>query len=137
VKTHPYLRAYIAGIAIPTAALPFGFAVFCVARFICRVDVPLERALVFPLALVPSVWGLWNVLFIALHGHRWLSLGGHGALLPLILAPAGLFIARLVELPVPGFLPTAVAAFLPVGLAAYYLLWKFAVRYLNEMLGIA
>ena len=30
---------------------------------------PLERALIFPMAVVPNVWGLWNVLYLALR-HR-------------------------------------------------------------------
>lgn len=134
---HPYLRAYVAGVAIPTVVLPLGFAVFCVARFGYNVDVPVERALVFPLALVPGIWGLWNMLFVGLHGKRWLPLGWHGALLPVLLAPAGLAVAYSVRLPVPDAAPALVGAFLPLGLATYYLAWKYLVRYLNEMFGVA
>lgn len=135
MSTHPYLRAYMAGICIPTMFMLVIFTVFCVARFGYRVDVPLERAVVFPLALVPNLWGVWNILYVAL-GRRF-PLGLHGAMLPVILFPAALVIARTVVGPFPSFVTTVMSLAIPVVLIIYYLVWKYIVGFLNQSLGIA
>ena len=64
---------------------------------ISRPGVPLDRAIVFPLAVVPNVWGPWNMLHLALSRRVRLSLALHGALLPLVLIPAGFTLARLLD----------------------------------------
>lgn len=145
---HPYLRAYMAGIAVPTGFLLVILTVFCVARFVYQVPVPIERVIVFPMAVVPNLFGLWNILYVAL-GSRWhLSIGLHGALLPFVLAPLGFTFATLL-----GFLTATheglvwfetirvpyarLGVILPVVIAAYYLVWKYVVGFFNEELGIA
>src|ERR1700735_4433261 len=87
MKTHPYLRAYLAGIFIPTLGLLLALTIFIVTRLVFQVPVPLERSLVFPMALAPNLFGLWNILYLW-SGRRW-PIGLHGALLPLIMAPIG------------------------------------------------
>src|SRR5262249_43990945 len=94
MKTHPFLRAYMAGIAVPTVALLFGVAAFAMARYVYDVPIPLECVIMFPMAVVPNLWGLWNMLHLAIGRERW-PIGLHGALLPLLLIPLGLMLARL------------------------------------------
>ncbi len=148
MTTHPTLRAYLAGIFIPTLILPFFLAAFIVLRLVLQVPVPIERGIVFPMALVPILWGLWNMLWLGVSKRAHVSIGLHGALLPFLLLPAGAttagclgvlslgatgatwFHALLVPytLIVPCFLGA---------LAVYYLVWKYIVGFLNRTLGIA
>lgn len=137
MKTHPYLRAYMAGIVVPTVFVLVIFAAFCVARFVYHVDVPIERIVVFPLALVPNLWGVWNIFYVSLHSHRRLPLGIHGAALPAILLPVALLASRGL---VPEFAHELGSAFwliLPGLMILYYLVWKYFVGFFNGMLGIA
>ncbi len=83
MNQHIYLRAYMAGVVVPTIFLLVVATVFTIARYIYNIPVPVERVIVFPMAVVPNAWGLWNVLFVALRSRLQLSLGLHGALLPI------------------------------------------------------
>ena len=103
MRPHPYLRAYMAGVTVPTAVLLAAIAIYAYFRFYFEVPnqfviplpgPPLERAIVFPMAVVPNTWGAWNMLHLALRSRVPLSLGVHGALLPLILIPSGIALAR-------------------------------------------
>ena len=133
MSKHPYLRAYLAGIAVPTMLMLVVIIVFVVARFVFNVPIAIERLLVFPMAIVPNLWGVWNMFYVRLESRR-LPLGIHGAALVLLLAPVGFTLARALEIGVvtPG-LALSVA---PVGLVAYYLLWKHIVGFLNQLLGV-
>src|SRR5713101_2732321 len=93
MNTHPYLRAYMAGITVPTMLLLVAMTVFFVARFVYHVPIPIERLIVFPMALVPNLFGAWNIFYVWLRPRRHLPIGFHGALLPLLLAPIGFTIA--------------------------------------------
>lgn len=147
MNSHPYLRAYMAGVALPTAFLLVALTAFCVARFILQIPVPIERMIVFPMALVPNVWGVWNMVYAALRkGHRW-DIGLHGAILPAILAPMGYVAATIL-----GFLKTTAHGFayfdvvhvpfarvgiiFSVAIAIYYLAWKYAVGFMNRVVEI-
>jgi hypothetical protein len=136
MKQHPYLRAYMAGIVVPTIVLLFGLTSFTVARYVYKVPLPIERLIVFPMSVVPNLWGVWNILFVASRSRTHLSLGVHGMLLPLILVPLGLLLLRALDFPIP-----YAAAILPVGvplaLIVYYLVWKYVVASLNQILGLA
>ena len=135
MKTHPYLRAYMAGIAVPTPFLIVWVTGFTIARTTLRLPLPLEHVIIFPMAVVPNLWGLWNVLRLALGaGDRW-PIGLHGAVLPLILMPIALLLARLLAVDI--ITPSLVAVFAPVAIFVYYLAWKYLVGYLNEIMGIA
>jgi hypothetical protein len=79
----------MAGTLVPTLILPVMLIAFLVLRIGMRVPFPLERGLVFPLALVPALWGLWNVLWEWSRDRTHLPLGVHGAFLPLVMIPAG------------------------------------------------
>ena len=86
MNTHPYLRAYMAGVFVPTLVLPLLLTVFIVVRLVLQVPVPIERAMIFPMALVPMLFGLWNMLWLGSAGRTRLSIGLHGAVLPLLMA---------------------------------------------------
>lgn len=148
MNTHPYLRAYLAGIFLPTLILPVALTAFVVVRIVLRVPVPIEQALIFPMAVVPSIFGLWNILWLGSHEHTHLPIGVHGAILPLLLMPAGATTASCLgalalgshgatwfnacEIPYALIVPCFLAA-----LAGYYLVWKYIIGGFNRVLGIA
>jgi hypothetical protein len=148
MNTHRYARAYMAGVAVPTMFLLVILAGFVVSRLILRIPVPLERIIVFPMAVVPNVFGLWNMLYVKLRENRHISIGGFGALLPFVMAPLGGALACLL-----GFL-TATSSGLEyfdtvrvgygllvtgfcVVIVIYYLGWKHLVNFFNGVVGIA
>lgn len=148
MNTHPYLRAFMAGILVPTLVLPLLLIAFIVLRFGMQITFPIERGLVFPMALVPGLWGLWSVLWQWSHERTHLPLGVHGAFLPLLMVPAGAFIAThagvlmLTANSVTWFntltLPYGlIALFVAIAMTAYYLAWKYIVGFANRVLGIA
>src|SRR5216684_894001 len=93
MNTHPYLRAYMAGIVAPSVGLLVALTVFIVTRLVLQVPIPVERVIIFPMALVPNAFGLWNILYVWSRPHRHLPIGLHGALLPPVLATIGAFSA--------------------------------------------
>ena len=135
MTSHPYLRAYLAGIAVPNVFLLVGLSAFVTALRAGVLPAALERLLVFPMAAVPNLWGLWNILYVALmrHGVRW-PIGLHGAALPFLLLPAGFFLAQTLKIDL--YTPARVAAVFPFALMVYYLAWKYLVSFLNRLLGI-
>ena len=148
MNTHPYLRAYLAGVFIPTLVLPLFLAAFIALRLVLQLPVPIERGLIFPMALVPICWGLWNMLWLASHERTHLVVGAHGAILPFLLLPCGAVVAHCLGVLSLG--PTGVTWFnacsVPYaliavgfcfGVAVYYLVWKYIVGFLNRVLGIA
>jgi len=145
MNAHPYLRAYMAGISVPTPLLLVALTLFSITRFVYHVPVPVERVIIFPMAIVPNLLGLWNVLYLASRSR--LPLGIHGAILPFILAPLGFFLARAL-----GFLHVTSYGFIyfdvvkihyvhlamvfPAVLVVYYLVWKYLVGFFNRVSGI-
>lgn len=148
MKTHPYLRAFLGGVFVPVLVMPVLLLVFIVARVALRMPIPIEQALIFPMAVVPSFFGLWNMLWLGSHDRTRLPIGLHGALLPLLLMPLGAAtglgfgVLHLTATEAVWFdaahVPYAVIAplFLAV-LAGYYLVWKYIVGFLDRELGIA
>ncbi len=137
MNRHPYLRAYMAGIVVPTVFLLVIMTVFTVARYVWNVPTPIERVIVFPMAVVPNLWGLWNVLYLWLRSHRGVPLGFHGAALPFLLAPLGYAVTRLLDFALPGFAASVFPFTFPVAVIVYYLAWKHLVGFFNDLLGIA
>jgi hypothetical protein len=138
----------MAGTLVPTLVLPLLLAVFLVLRVGLQITFPIERGLIFPMALVPALWGLWNILWELTRELTHLPLGLHGAVLPLLLAPAGAIIATHAGVLTLGTssvtwfnavtVPYAlIALFLAVGMTAYYLAWKYIVGFVNRLMGIA
>jgi len=139
MNKHPYVRAYLAGIAIPTAVLLLVMTGYTIVRYVYDIPVPIEKVIVFPMAAVPNAWGLWNVLYLAFLAKpkRHFSLGLFGGALPLLLAPGGYVVTRLLGFAVPHEVYQIAPLALPVGLIVYYLVWKYFVGFLNAELGIA
>jgi hypothetical protein len=144
MRPRPYLRAYMAGIVVPTVFLLWIMMVYGLTSYYLEVPSqfvfalparPLARALVFPMALVPNIWGVWNVLYAAIRSRVGWSLAVHGALLPLVLIPGGVILTRALDvftIQMRFALPVV-----PIGMAVYYLAWKYLVGFLNEEMGIA
>jgi hypothetical protein len=137
MNQHIYLRAYLAGIAVPTVFLLAVMTGYCVLRYVYDFPIPVERVIVFPMAVVPNAWGLWNILFVALRSRWQLSLGLHGALLPILLAPLGIVVASLLNFPIRNLAAHALPIVGPVGLIVYYFAWKYLVGFLNRVQEIA
>jgi hypothetical protein len=137
MNQHPYLRAYMAGICVPTLVLLVIITVFTFVRYVYNVPVPIERVIVFPLAIVPNLWGLWNIIYIALLAPRHASLGLFGAAMPFLLLPGAWLVTRLVEFPIPPIVAHLVPYGFPFGVIVYYLVWKHIVGRLNAIIGIA
>ena len=148
MNTHPYLRAFLAGIFVPTLVLPLILCVFIVTRLVLKIPVPIERGIIFPMAIVPSLFGLWNMVWLRTHKSTHLPIGFHGAFLPVIMAPIGAVVATslgILSLGATGVTLVQTCevpyVFIACGfcaaLAAYYLVWKYIVGFLNRVLGIA
>jgi hypothetical protein len=147
MKPHPYLRAFLAGAFVPTLILPLMLTGFIVVRLALQFPFPIERGLIFPMALVPSLWALWNMLWVGSHPRTHLSIGEHGALLPLFLLPGGALVATHLGILALGsggvtwlhsvYVPySLIAPVFAAALAGYYLAWKYVVGFLNRTLGI-
>lgn len=144
MRPRPYLRAYMAGIVVPTLFLLVVMSVDAYHRYYFEVPnqfvlglpaAPLERAILFPMAIVPNVWGAWNMLYLRIRQRVGWSLSVHGALLPLLLVPGGAALARALDafsIQLQFALPM-----IPIGMAIYYLAWKHLVGRLNAEMGIA
>jgi len=74
MRPRPLLRAYMAGIVVPTFVLLWIASVDAYHVFYLEVrsqfvfglpSRPLERAILFPMAIVPNLWGVWNMLRVA------------------------------------------------------------------------
>ena len=137
MNKHTYLRAYMAGIVTPTIFFLVVATVFYMWRYVYDLPVPIERVLIFPMAVVPNLWGAWNVLFVASHERTHLPIGLHGALLPFVLAPLGVLLAHVLDFPAVPFVARIFPIAAPVALIAYYLAWKYLVGFLNGVLAIA
>ena len=144
MRSHPFLRAYMAGIVVPTLFLlvPMSIAAYhqyyfeVTSQFLLGFPArPLERALLFPMAIVPNVWGLWNMLYLALKPRARWPIGVHGSLLIFFLAPAGAALAYTLEVFTIQW--RFALPMVPIGMVVYYLAWKYAVGFLNEEMGIA
>jgi hypothetical protein len=138
----------MAGTLVPTLVLPLLLVAFIVLRIGMQISFPIERGLVFPMALVPALWGVWNILWEWSRDRTHLPLGAHGAFLPLLMMPVGALIAThggvltLGASYVTWFnavtVPYAlIALLLAVAMTAYYLAWKYIVGFVNRLLGIA
>jgi hypothetical protein len=148
MNTHPYLRAYMAGIVPPSVGILVALTVFILMRLVCHLPIPIERVIIFPMALLPSLFGLWNIVYVWSRPRTHLRIGLHGALLPAVIVPIGTVSAtyggfltigargitwfQAVDVPY-----SVVVIWLLCAVALYYLVWKHIVGFLNQLLGIA
>lgn len=134
MKRHPYLRAYMAGVLLPSWFLLVVLTLYLVGHITAHIPAGLERAMMFPMAVVPNAWGLWNVLYLLFQFRKYISIGLFGALLPVLLIPAGLVLSTALDLRFYSI--GRAASGMPVVLAMYYLAWKYGVGFLNRMLDL-
>lgn len=134
MKTHRLLRAYLAGIAVPTAFLLLFVAGFTLLRHLGRLPEPAERVIIFPMAVLPNLWGAWNMLYASFGPRRRIPLGLFGAALPLIVMPTAVMLSRVMGVELPDMAMRVFPVAVVVVTVAYYLLWKYVVRLLNEIL---
>ena len=133
MNRHPYVRAYMAGVLLPNWFL----LVVLVGLTVYGIPSPFERVIMFPLIVVPNLWGAWNTLYIAMALKRRLPLGVWGALLPLILFPLGLLLQRFLGLELFAWRDVLqVAPLLPVAMGVYYLAWRHIVGFFNRVVGM-
>jgi hypothetical protein len=134
----------MAGVMLPSIFMLVPMSIYAYHQFYLEVPSqfvfglpapPLARALVFPMAVIPNVWGLWNVVHVAFRPAARLPIGAHGALLPLILIPPGVTLAGAFDVFHTKF--WYAAPVVPLGMAVYYLVWKYAVGFLNAEVGVA
>jgi RNA polymerase sigma factor (sigma-70 family) len=72
---------------------------------------------------------------MALKSRNRMSIGLHGALLPLFLIPGGMVLAYLLD--VFTIQLWYAIPIIPIGMGIYFLMWKFLVRFLNQEVGVA
>jgi hypothetical protein len=125
----------MAGITVPTIFLLVVMTAFIFVRYVYNVPVPIERVIVFPLAVVPNLWGVWNILWL-LSGRR-IPIGLYGAILPFLLLPSAFLVTHTVGFEIPAIVLQALPFFFPIALAIYYLAWKYLVASLNRIIGVA
>jgi len=138
----------MAGIFLPTLGLLIALSAFILVRLVMQLPMPIERAIAFPMAIVPNLWGVWNMVYVRVRqNHSW-KIGLHGLLLLLIVGPLGYCVGRLTSvleasaqgLVYFGAIRLDYAHFvigILIGAGIYYLAWKYVVNFLNELLGIA
>ncbi len=135
MNSHRYLRAYMCGIVAPTVFLLVAMLAFTLARYVYSVPIDIERVIVFPMAIIPNLWGLWNMLYVRLRESHQIPIGFYGPVLVLIIVPSGFALARLLGFEFP--FHRLLAAGVPTALVAYYLVWRYIVGFLNRALEIA
>jgi hypothetical protein len=134
MNRHPYIRAYMAGVLLPTWFLLVVLTGYVFGHIAQVLPGGVERAIIFPMAVVPNLWGLWNVLHLALGAKNRIPLGAFGALLPLVLVPAGLALASILDLRF--YSATRAVTALPIVMCVYFLVWKYGVGSLNRLVNL-
>jgi hypothetical protein len=134
MNRHPYIRAYMAGVLLPTWFLLVVLTGYVFGHIAQVLPGGVERAIVFPMAVVPNLWGLWNVLYLALGPKNRIPVGAFGALLPLVLVPAGLALASILDLRF--YSVTRAVMALPIVMCVYFLVWKYGVGSLNRLVNL-
>jgi hypothetical protein len=148
MKPYRYLRAYMAGIVVPTIAIVFGLVAFTLIRYVFQIPIPIERVMIFPMALVPTLFGLWNMLYTRLSRGRYLPIGLHGAILPVLFMPlgaAGAMAGRFLSFGAEGAvwfdaitLPyILLVPWFAIVMIVYYFIWKYLVNFCNKVMEIA
>lgn len=127
-----YLRAFIAGMILPSIFLP----IFLVIVTVLRQSDALPLHFFY---LLPIIWGVWNVLYFSYFRYNFpsnktLRLLLTGAILGLLIAIYGVF---WLDLPTLFHFPESLHC-LPILIVpvVYALLWSLVVRPLNDIVGL-
>jgi len=135
MSQHLFLRAYMTGIVPPTVfSLAVYIAISLGHSFFAMELPPVERFIVFPLVVVPNLWGIWNGVRAVMR--RRLPLAAHGALLPIVNFGTGYVSARMLHIPITPEMLRMLPVSLAMSMVAYYLVWKFVVGFLNTLVDV-
>jgi hypothetical protein len=135
MSQHLFLRAYMAGIVPPTIFSLIVYLGMTVGHSFFSMQLPpVERFIIFPLVVVPNLWGLWNGLRAVMR--RRLPLAMHGALLPIINFAIGYPAALAMRITITPEMMQSMPASLVMSMVLYYLGWKFAVSFLNTLVDV-
>lgn len=126
-----YIKAFIAGIAIPATILQIAVLL----EFIIGWP-PIQQSLFFH--QLPIIWAVWNIAYVAYFKHIWpgntvVSYLIHGAVLGVLLLIPAFVLAIPKAL---GF--TGRTEYFPIGFVPiiYALIWAFVLRPVNRLFGI-
>jgi len=132
MRSHRYIRAYLAGVALAT--LVVGAAGSIAVLLFDRLEPAVQRALLVPTATNPVLWGFWNMLWVALRSRWSVRIGWHGAILAVLLIGVGTFLADRLE--VSEVTPQRAGVVLVPTALSYYVLWHYGVSFLNSLVGL-
>ena len=90
----------MAGITIPTAFLLVIVTAFVIVHRFHQEPLPIDRMLVFLMAIALDLWGVWNIVYVAVRRRRSWPPGLHGLLLSVLAGSLGWGIARAMGLPI-------------------------------------
>jgi hypothetical protein len=127
-----YIKAFIAGIVLPSILLPF---LLCFALVLGK-----PQILNIPfLHFIPFIWGIWNVLYFAIFRRLLMAnvnfrLLLTGALLGLLIAIYGVFSLHIPE--IIGLSSSLYYLPLILGPLLYAILWRLVVGPLNSLLSL-
>ena len=125
----------MAGVVPPTIFSLLVYLGMTIAHSLFDVQLPpMERFIIFPLVVVPNLWGLWNGMRAIMR--RRLPLAVHGALLPIVNFALGYPAALALRIPITPEMIRSIPASLAMSMVFYYLGWKFAVRFLNTLVDV-
>ena len=130
---YPLLRAFMAGITLPTMVVPFVIALVSMHHSSVR-PFHLEDVVFFPVGLVPSVWGLWNILYARMRLHGRVPIGLFGVALLIPLGSAAYAIQTVLGKML--WSSDVLVVGVPIAVVVYYLAWKHVVGRLNDLLGV-
>jgi hypothetical protein len=135
MNRHPLLRAYMAGVLLPSWFLVVVISAFGLAQPGLVVD--LDRVFIFAMVAVPNLWGLWNLLYFATGLKRRLPLGAWGAFLPFLIVPIAVLTVRTLGAEEKALITKKlVVEVFPVAVGVYFLVWKFVVAFFNRVVGL-
>ena len=129
---NPFLRAYLAGVALPSLFV-CAVAVVVALNF-SAIPGSIERAMLFPMAINPFMWGAWNALYVGVRRRWHIPISWFGALLAVLLIPSGVVLAQTLALTFVTARGAAVAL-VPTA-TVYFVLWASVVARLNRFVGV-
>jgi hypothetical protein len=119
------IKAFMAGAVLPTIGVALAYGVLWHIK-------ALHDVLPTPFYIIPILWGIWNVAYAWIKDDvPNLPIGLWGAILGLIIASTATFIYNV---PVLLGISTPVAYIFPaIAPAAYFLVWRYVVSFLNSL----
>ena len=125
----------MAGIVPPTALALIVYVFMTLGHSLFAMQLPpVESFIIFPLVVIPNLWGIWNGVRAMMR--RRLPLALHGALLPIINFALGFAMVRALDLTVSDQMMRFGPVSLVMTMAFYYLTWKYAVGFLNTLVDV-